>query len=53
MSEPGQGGIVKLAADSGVEEDLSHEDEQGHDGQVVGTEYRIKILDNDIERRFG
>ena len=53
MSEPREGGIIKLAADSRVEEDLSHEDEQGYNGQVIGTEHRIKILDNDTERRCG
>ena len=53
MSDPGKGGIVKLAADSGVKQDLSHENEQRHYGQVVGTEYRVKIFDDDIERRLG
>src|SRR4030042_403126 len=53
MSEPGKGGIVELATESGVKKDLSHEHEQGNNGQVIGTEYRIKILDNDIERRCG
>ena len=48
MPQPGVGRIVKLAADAGIKQDLAHKYKQGHNGQAIGTENRIKILGNQI-----
>ena len=52
MTDEFVGHVKQPTADTGVERDLAHEDEQGNHGEAIGAEHIEDVFDQHIQGRI-